>query len=139
MKTWLLFSPQQPFLLLFQQYLRYMLSIHLHNVSFRAFHGLYEEEKINGNDFIVDVTVQYRPPKTIHHLNETINYVQVYEIVKDRMNVATELLETVAMDIAATVLNTFSLAEEVKVSIKKLNPPITHFNGTVGVSFEMKR
>jgi dihydroneopterin aldolase len=116
-----------------------MLSIHLQQLQFRAFHGLYEEEKLNGNDFIVDVTIQYHPPKTIHAIEETINYVAVFELVKNRMSIATELLETVAMDTAKLILEKFILAETVQVFIKKLNPPIVDFNGTVGVSFEIKR
>lgn len=116
-----------------------MLSIHLQQLQFRAFHGLYEAEKRNGNDFLVDIIVQYNPAHTVLQIEQTINYVAVFELVKKRMSIATELLETVAMETAQQILEEFSLAETVQVSIKKLNPPIPDFNGTVGVSFEMKR
>jgi len=43
------------------------------------------------------------------------------------------------MDIAGLILEDFKKAEKVRITIKKLNPPIKNFNGKVGVSFELKR
>ncbi len=117
-----------------------MLSIHLHQVHFHSYHGLYDEEKILGNDFIIDLIVKYHPSSIpIQSIHQTINYVALYELVNKRMNQPTDLLETVATKIAEQILNEFSLADEVNISIKKINPPITSFKGSVGVSFELKR
>ena len=116
-----------------------MLTIHLEQILFRSYHGLYEEERINGNDFLVDVTVKYQPFGEINRIEDTINYAEVFELVRKRMAIATPLLETVAMDIAALILSEFKVAEKVMITIKKLNPPIKNFNGKVGVSFELKR
>ncbi len=116
-----------------------MLSIHLHNVSFFAYHGLYDHEKINGNNFEVEVTINYQPPKHIEEIHETINYVEVYELLYKRMQQATPLLETLLMDIANKIMAQFSLAEEVFITIKKLAPPIADFDGSVGVSYRLKR
>jgi len=116
-----------------------MLMIHLEQILFRSYHGLYEEERINGNDFLVDVTVKYQPFGEINRIEDTINYAEVFELVRKRMAIATPLLETVAMDIAALILSEFKIAEKVMITIKKLNPPIKNFNGKVGVSFELKR
>ncbi|MDE3235464.1 MAG: dihydroneopterin aldolase [Bacteroidota bacterium] len=117
-----------------------MLSIHLHNVIFFAYHGLYEHEKINGNEFEVNVSVDYQPSDgVISNIENTINYVDVFQLVQQRMSMATPLLETVVMDIAGQIIARFSLAEKVSVSIKKLNPPIKDFRGTVGVSFTVSR
>jgi len=116
-----------------------MLTIHLEQILFRSYHGLYEDERINGNDFLVDVTVMYHPSGSINRIEETINYADVFELVRKRMAIATPLLETVAMDIAGLILVDFKIAEKVRITIKKLNPPIKNFNGKVGVSFELKR
>jgi len=116
-----------------------MLTIHLEQILFRSYHGLYEEERINGNDFLVDVTVKYQPFGEINRIEDTINYAEVFELVRKRMAIATPLLETVAMDIAALILSEFKVAEKVMITIKKLNPPIKNFNGKVGVSFELKK
>lgn len=117
-----------------------MLSIHLHQLVFHAFHGLYEEEKILGNEFMVDLTVQHHPANIpIHAINDTINYVALYELVKKRMEVPVLLLETLATSIAQDILLQFVLAETVNISITKLHPPISEFSGQVGVSFELNR
>lgn len=120
-------------------YLRCMLTICLHNLQFRAFHGLYEEEKIKGNDFELQVTIQYQPLSHVKELHQTINYELVYKLIEERMQIATPLLETIVMDIAQQILGEFHSAEEVFISIKKLNPPIKGMKGSVGVNYHSKR
>lgn len=117
-----------------------MLSIHLHNLEFKAHHGLYEEEKVLGNTFILDITILHHTPKLpVLHMADTIDYVAVYELVKKRMAIPTPLLETVISEMALEILQQFSLAEEVKIAIKKIFPPIARMKGSVGVGFELKR
>ncbi len=117
-----------------------MLTIHLHNLLFHAYHGLYAEEQLLGNDFEVSITIQHTPITTqIIALDQTINYAAVYDMVKKRMNIPTPLLETLAQELCQSILKNFSQAESVFFSIKKLNPPITQFQGSVGVCLEMNR
>ena len=117
-----------------------MLSIHLHNLLFHAYHGLYAEEQLLGNVFEVNITIQHIPIKAqIIALDQTINYTAVYDLVKKRMNTPTPLLETFAQELCQSILENFIQAESVFFSIKKLNPPIPQFQGNVGVSFEMNR
>ena len=40
-----------------------MLTIQLNNLIFHAYHGLYEEEKIIGNDFEVNLEVKFHEQK----------------------------------------------------------------------------
>ncbi len=117
-----------------------MLSITLHNIHFFNHHGIYEEEKILGNEFEVNITVTLFPKSLpVKHLEETIDYVSVYELVKTRMAIATPLLETLVTEIAEQIISQFSLAESVSISIRKVNPPISQFRGSVGVSFSLNR
>lgn len=117
-----------------------MLTIHLHNLLFHAHHGLYEEEEILGNDFEVNITIQQQAvAEKIVSLHQTIDYSKVYEMVKQRMQIPTPLLETLAQEICSMILDNFHLADKVFFSINKLNPPITQFQGSVGISFEMRR
>lgn len=117
-----------------------MLTIHLNNLQFHAYHGLYEEERKLGNNFEINITIQQRKvPAKITSLSETIDYSNVYQLVKKRMEQPTQLLETLAQEICVAILQNFLLADEVLFSIKKINPPIVQFQGSVGISFEMKR
>ncbi|MBN8838161.1 MAG: dihydroneopterin aldolase [Sphingobacteriia bacterium] len=116
-----------------------MLIIRLHHLQFKAYHGLYEQEKINGNDFEVNAEIYHHPVSTIKNIQETINYELVYRLIEERMQIPTPLLETIVMEIAGQILHKFELAEEVTVSIKKINPPIEGMNGSVGVHYHLKR
>jgi dihydroneopterin aldolase len=117
-----------------------MLFIHLHNVQFYSYHGVHDEEKVLGGKFEVNITVRYQPKSTpVKTLADTINYVSIYSLLKKRMDEPTELLETVATEVAAEIIQQFALAEEVDISITKLHPPIVAFQGAVGVSCNIKR
>jgi dihydroneopterin aldolase len=117
-----------------------MLSIHLHRLIFHAHHGLYAEEKLLGSAFEINLTVKYYPQEIpLHQLDKTIDYVALYDLVKIKMAQPVDLLETFVTDLSLEILRTFKVAEEVSVSIQKLHPPISEFEGSVGVSFEITR
>jgi 7,8-dihydroneopterin aldolase/epimerase/oxygenase len=114
-----------------------MMYIHLHKLRFHSFHGLYEEEKILGNDYEVDVSVGFMPQEVpIHHLDQTLDYTALFSLVKQRMAMPTPLLETLVTEIAMEIQSQYSEVTKISVSIKKLYPPVNNFEGSVGVSFE---
>ena len=116
------------------------MQIHLNDLRFFAYHGLYAEEKQLGNYFELNIDIQYTPIHLpITDINDTVNYAAVYELVSKRMAIATPLLETVVSEIAMQILAQFSLVEVVTISLYKLHPPIPHFEGKVGVSFTLNR
>ncbi|MDO8997353.1 MAG: dihydroneopterin aldolase [Sediminibacterium sp.] len=115
-------------------------SIHLTDLRFFAYHGLYKEEQVLGNEFAINIEVGFTPSEfPIVHIADTINYALVYELVKKRMQIATPLLETIASDIANEILAQFSLSDYVHISINKLKPPIAQFVGSLGVSLKVNR
>ncbi len=117
-----------------------MLQIHLKNVQFFAYHGIYSEERKLGNFFELNIDIWVQPVTLpVLHMKDTIDYVAVYELVKKRMEIPTPLLETVITEIAQSILAQFSLANKVAISIDKVCPPITRFEGKVGVSFTLER
>lgn len=117
-----------------------MLTIHLNKLLFHAHHGLYEHEKITGNQFEVNITLtQDVVAEEINELEQTTDYVAVYNLVKQCMNQPTPLLETLAQNICNKILAQFSLVNKVEIEITKLHPPIKDFKGTVGISFVLKR
>ena len=116
-----------------------MLSIQLNNLSFFAYHGLYDEEKISGNDFVVNVLIHFHPQHKVDSIDQTIDYVSVYELIEKRMQIATPLLETIVMDLSSLILERFVIAEFVSIELTKQKPPIHNFKGTVSVKYELKR
>jgi dihydroneopterin aldolase len=114
--------------------------IHLQELAFFGYHGLYEAEKKIGNQFIVDLWIDFTPKKVIvDELEQTIDYVQVYQLVKSIMEVPTPLLETLVCKIADTVFVQQPLAETVYVRITKQKLPIPYFEGLTSVSIQKER
>lgn len=117
-----------------------MLTIQLQNLQFKAYHGLYAEEKVLGNNFIVNVLIKYNSDKqVIDNIDDAVNYESVFQIINQKMDIPTELLETLVMQISEDILNKFYKVYEVEISIAKQNPPIEKFIGNVVVSYHKKR
>ena len=112
----------------------------LDKLVFFGYHGLYAEEKKLGNTYIVDITIDFIPKQSvINHLDQTIDYVQVYALVKKWMEIPTPLLETLVGNMAEDILSEQPLVEKVMVKITKGHLPISQFEGTSSVSIEKSR
>lgn len=112
-----------------------MLTIHLSNLIFHAYHGIYKEEKIIGNDFEVNVEVTFDAKQEIITINQTVDYVSLHGIIKKVMDNPTQLIETVVQEIAGQIKLFDPKITSITVNVKKLNPAIVNFVGNVGVSY----
>ena|SRR5688572_8019984 len=116
-----------------------LITISLNNVRFRAYHGVYPEERQKGNDFVVNMQVSYVPRTgTIVSLNDTIDYSTLFEIINTIMQQPVDLLESLVEQMAQGVHEKFTEVSEVTVSVEKLNPPIDKFTGSAKVSYTEK-
>lgn len=115
-----------------------MLRISLNKVQFFAYHGLYPGEDVIGGPFEVDLHAYFEEKNLVSKLEDTINYEALFNIVKERMEVTTPLLETIAMEIAEEIRKRFPVIREINITISKLRPPIPNFQGAVSVTYEMK-
>jgi 7,8-dihydroneopterin aldolase/epimerase/oxygenase len=100
--------------------------VSLEGLEFHAYHGVYPQERSSGNKFEVDVLVETHFDDSAFRddLSGTLNYEDLYTIVKQAMEVPSKLLETVGNNIAERTLATFKEAVSVEVKISKFNPPI---------------
>ena len=110
--------------------------IELSRLEFYSFHGLYDEEKKIGGEFVVDVLAKI---DSTHHdvssIEETVNYAEVFDIIKKEMSQPRELLETLTQSIAEKIHSKFSAVKEIEVRVEKKVPPIVGFNGTVAATY----
>jgi dihydroneopterin aldolase len=114
--------------------------ISLNKLLFVGYHGLYPEEKKLGNNYSVEIDIDFTPKQgVIDQLDQTIDYVHVYAIVKKWMEIPTPLLETLVGKIADDILSSQPLANTVFVKITKLHLPISSFEGNVSVKIEKSR
>ena len=110
-----------------------MITIHFNHLKFFSYHGIHDEERILGNDYEVNVSISFESAGKITALEETINYVTVYGIIKKRMETPSELLETLAEDLVQRIYSADNRISSISVSIEKKNPPIPNMEGSVAV------
>ena len=100
--------------------------IKVHGIRTFSFHGCLEEEKIIGGNYIVNVEVDcdFKTAAKNDDLSKTIDYVAIKEIVVKQMSIRSKLIESVAYNIVHEIKENFSMANNCRVEIKKINPPI---------------
>lgn len=99
-------------------------------MEFYAYHGVLAHEKQIGNTFLVTVSMELDVEKAAvtDDLNDALNYKLVYDLVKEEMEIPSDLIEHVAGRIRRRLLDTFPYLEKLTVKLSKLNPPV---NGKV--------
>lgn len=109
--------------------------IYLRNVRFHAFHGVLPQEGIVGNDYLVNLVVDYDFSSAMKtdDLQGTLNYAEVYQKVREEMAVPSKLLEHVAGRIAHRLFYDFLEIQKLQLSITKVNPPMGADSDGAGV------
>lgn len=109
--------------------------IYLRNVRFHAFHGVLPQEGIVGNDYLVNLVLDYDFSSAMKtdDLQETLNYAEVYQKVREEMVVPSKLLEHVAGRIAHRLFSDFPEIQKLQLSITKVNPPMGADSDGAGV------
>lgn len=113
-----------------------MLTIELRQVKLHAYHGMYEGESKIGSLYELDLKVSYDEPAhaVFEEISDTVNYADLYTIVKNQMAIPTALLEAVAEKIVIHIKEKYPMVKSIEVSIYKLQPPIVNFEGRVGIT-----
>lgn len=112
--------------------------IKIENMEFYSFHGHFKEERIVGNKFLVDLTIEtdMTVPAESDNLKDAVNYQRIYEIVKQQMELKSHLLEHIAGRILDAVYAEVKGIAKVKVKVSKMNPPMGGKIGSVSVVME---
>jgi len=109
--------------------------IQIENMEFYAFHGHFREERIVGNKFLVDLTIEtdMTIPAGSDNLKDAVNYQRVYEIIKSQMETKSYLLEHIAERIIDAIYAEMSGIEKITVKVSKMNPPMGGKIGSVSI------
>lgn len=107
-----------------------MNKILVEGIKIYAYHGCLEEEGKIGTNYIVDITMEtdFTQAAITDDLSKTIDYVDVYNIVKKEMAIRAKLIEHVGLRIINQLKKDFLTLQKVEVKVTKLNPPM---NGNV--------
>ncbi|MGC1205333.1 MAG: dihydroneopterin aldolase [Flavobacteriaceae bacterium] len=115
--------------------------IKVENIRVFAYHGCLKEETKIGSDYRVDlkVSANLQTSAKTDKLSDTVNYVFLNKVVREEMNIASHLLETVAKRILNRVFKEAVLVKSATVWVSKLNPPIGGDVESVTIKMSKKR
>ena len=115
--------------------------IKLENIRVFAYHGCLKEETKIGSDYRVDLEVEanLKTSAKTDKLSDTVDYVFLNRVIKEEMNMASDLLETVAKRILNRIFSEDKLVKKATVWISKLNPPIGGDVAKVTIKMTNKR
>jgi len=112
--------------------------IAIENMEFHAYHGCLEHEKTLGNTFLVSVSMEIDTTKAgkTDNLEDTLNYQQVYDVIKEQMAIPSNLIEHAAQRMIDLLKIQSPEVKQFTLKLSKLNPPM---GGKVEkVSIELK-
>ncbi|MDR2894450.1 MAG: dihydroneopterin aldolase [Alistipes sp.] len=119
-------------------------TLKIEGMEFRAAHGCYDTEQLVGGSFTVDVTLEVEDGGAAtgeggaaadDDVTRTVNYVEVYEVVREQMAVPSRIIENVAERILNAISACFPQILRAETTVAKLAPPIGGKAARVAVTF----
>ena len=101
--------------------------IRIKDMAFYAYHGHFAEEQIVGNNFIVNLEIHTDTDAAAKsdNLEDALNYVEAYEIIKEQMEIKSALLEHLVNRILDGLYAKFGdVISKATVEVNKMNPPV---------------
>lgn len=100
--------------------------IYLRNLRFHALHGVLPQERVTGNDYELTLRIGYPAEEAMlsDAMDETLNYAEVYELVKEEMQTPCNLMERLVRRISDRLLRQFPEIRSIDLWLTKKNPPM---------------
>ena len=104
-----------------------------------AYHGVLEQERRVGGEFLVSLRVHYNIMRAMQSddVADTLNYADLCQLVVSQMKQPSALLEHVAGRIGQAVFDHFPQVTTAEVVLTKLNPPMGADLGGAGVELHL--
>lgn len=95
-------------------------------MRFYAAHGCYDTEQRVGGRFSVNLEVHYDGQNAAQtdDVTDAINYLTLYDIVREQMLIPSHILEHVTQKIVKTIMDRFDQITLVAIEVSKLSPPL---------------
>ncbi|MBO5396833.1 MAG: dihydroneopterin aldolase [Clostridia bacterium] len=107
-----------------------------------AYHGVNEEEKINGQNFVLDITVwvDLEKPCESDNVDDTVSYAKIIKKVREVFTAEKyDLLEKASQVVCDEIFKNFEKVQECEILLKKLEAPIKADFSYVAVEIRRKR
>lgn len=98
----------------------------LENLVFYANHGVLPQETAVGNTYVINLKIALDMTEACRtdNLDATINYAEIYELIKKEMKIPSKLIEHAAKRIIDRLISTYSKIDGIELKLSKRNPPI---------------
>lgn len=115
--------------------------IHINDLRLHALHGVLPQEQLTGNDYNISIKIGYDISRAMltDNVADTLNYAEVYNTIKDEMNIPSKLIEHAAGRIANRLMKEHAEISSIALRITKLNPPMGADCGGAGVELHTTR
>ncbi|MGY2767659.1 dihydroneopterin aldolase [Thermostichus sp. MS-CIW-26] len=112
----------------------------LQGLVFHAYHGHCPEEAVLGGRFVVDVEMRLSLAEIQDDLSGTVDYAQVYEMVRQEVTgQRRRLIETLADQIAERLWQSYPQLEALTVRVHKPHAPLPGLFEDVYVEVDRRR
>lgn len=100
--------------------------ITLEGMEFHAFHGCYELERKTGSHFEVSLRIETPIGEVADtdDVSKAVNYLNVYQCVKEQMSISSHTIERVASNIIQALKSGFPQILHVECKVCKIAPPL---------------
>jgi dihydroneopterin aldolase len=98
----------------------------LEGMEFFGYHGMYPEERVLGNRFLVNLELHtdFEDAMLTDRLEGTVDYAQLYQLVKLRMGNRVQLLEHLGYGIIQDIRAAYPQVSQIRITLKKHQPAI---------------
>lgn len=95
-------------------------------MHFYARHGVMPQETTTGNAFIVNVTmeVDFSAACLSDDVRDTVNYAEVFDLIREEMEIPSQLLEHLAGRIGHRLKQHYPQLTSLELSVAKCRPPV---------------
>ena len=101
-------------------------AISITGLTATGFHGVFPEERLNGQRFVVDVELGLHVETHSDELSDTVDYAGIADLIRAEIEgEPCRLIETLAGRIADRCLSN-SLVQQVRVTVHKPQAPVPH-------------
>lgn len=114
----------------------------LKDVRLYAYHGALPQEHVVGTAYLLNLVIDTDFTSAMHtdRIAGTINYADIYEVVKQEMQTPSQLVEHVGGRICKALFQHFPSIQSLQLELLKENPPIAGCQcAGMGVSLNVKR
>lgn len=114
------------------------ITIGINRLKLYAYHGVFPEERENGNWFEINCSLIYPAREAVlsDKIEATLDYSEAINVIKQEMANSSDLLEHAAGRIMNALLASFPLISGGSVEVCKLNPPGCGDIGSASVKLE---